>query len=86
MQTFLISAIVMILTFVTATFFHPTTASAFEISKEEVPTTQATSTVPVEDDRTAALWEIDPREGNLQQSFATRECTAGYIGEGLTPV
>ncbi|WP_257203438.1 hypothetical protein [Corynebacterium cystitidis] len=51
-----------------------------------MPTTQATSTVPVEDDRTAALWEIDPREGNLQQSFATRECTAGYIGEGLTPV
>lgn len=56
-------------------FFHPSISGA-----NETADLQATSTVPVYDDRIAALWMgIPPKEGE-GNIFPKRNCTASYIG------
>lgn len=44
------------------------------------PTTQATSTIPVYDDRIAALWISNPGSPGTQP---TRQCTTSYLGNNF---
>ena len=44
---------------------------------------QASSTVPVNDNRIAALWSVTPSLDDSQQQRVRRDCTASYIGDNF---
>ena len=44
---------------------------------------QASSTVPVNDNRIAALWSVTPSLDDSQQQRIRRDCTASYVGDNF---
>lgn len=44
---------------------------------------QASSTVPVNDNRIAALWSVTPSLDDSQQQRVRRDCTASYVGDNF---
>lgn len=44
---------------------------------------QASSTVPVNDNRIAALWSVTPSADDSQQQRVRRDCTASYVGDNF---
>lgn len=52
-------------------------------SGPERPVLQASSTVPVDDNRIAALWSVIPDSDRAQGSSIRRDCTASYVGDNF---
>ncbi|AKE41626.1 putative secreted trypsin-like serine protease [Corynebacterium kutscheri] len=57
-------------------------AAAKEIDNDFV-SLRASSTVPVNDNRIAALWSVIPGLDDIQESRIRRDCTASYLGDNF---
>lgn len=53
--------------------------SAAVAADNDFASLQASSTVPVNDNRIAALWSVTPSLDDSQQQRVRRDCTASYV-------